>query len=111
MKTIYIRNRDTYDQIVCGVKTIEIRKKSKFISSFCVDDCFVFKCTNNTINCKITKIKHFDNFDDMINHHIDTNDLVKINNNIKVKKDIVKHYSSYYRTLNVCFYMIDFELY
>ena len=33
MPTLYIRNKDTFDQLVSGVKTIEIRSQSPFMES------------------------------------------------------------------------------
>ena len=42
IKTIYIKNNDTFRQIINFSKTIEIRKKSKFVENIYINDIILF---------------------------------------------------------------------
>jgi|688.fasta_scaffold977523_2 hypothetical protein len=41
-KTIYIKNEDTFKQIMNFSKTIEIRKKSNFVENIYINDIILF---------------------------------------------------------------------
>ena len=42
IKTIYIKNKDTFEQIINFSKIIEIRKKSKFVENIYINDIILF---------------------------------------------------------------------
>lgn len=92
MSTIYIKQHSTFNQIVGEIKTIELRKKSKFISQLSQNQEIKFVHNSESIECYIQFILcgTFDEIIKKINMH-------NLNENIKSEKDAIELYSLYYR--------------
>jgi len=106
IKTIYIKNKDTFKQIINSSKTIEIRKKSKFVETINVNDVIIFFNENKSVKVKITKI--------LISHSLKSlgiiiNELNNINSNISTIDELINHYSKYYKNINTSFYALYYD--
>jgi ASC-1-like (ASCH) protein len=95
MSTIYIKQHSTFKQIVEEIKTIELRKKSKFISQLSQNQTIKFVHNTESVECYVQFILcgTFDEIIKKVNIH-------NLNKNIKSEKDAIKLYSLYYGEFN-----------
>ena len=95
MTVIYIRKYDTFCQIANGTKTIELRKKSSFISQLSHGHPVIFVHNHNAIECIVQHIQH-----GSFNEIIKTINIHNVNKHIKSDKDATELYSSYYKNFD-----------
>ena len=58
MTTIYIKKHDTFRQIADKIKTIELRRKSKFISQLLQNQTIKFVHNAESVECTVKFIMH-----------------------------------------------------
>ena len=91
MTEIYIKYYDTFCQISDGIKTVELRKKSKFFSQLIPMDEINFVHNDDIIKCVIHSIKSM-NYSELIKKI----NLKNLNKHIKTINNADELYSSYY---------------
>lgn len=111
MKTIFIKNPDTFNQIKNGTKTIEIRKKTPFIDDLHLNNLICFKYRQEICIAKIIKINRYSSLNTLIGDVIKHSLLKRVNSNITNKNNAISHYTAYYGLddLNNSFISIEFK--
>ena len=94
MKTIHIRNNDTYHYIKNGNKTIEGRISSSFFDTIVNNELVIFrlKRTNNFVVATIKNIRPYKNFKEMLSNENIKNILPNV---LDIEKG-TEIYSNYY---------------
>ena len=96
MTSVYIKKHDTFCQIMDGIKCIELRRKSKFISQLLPGQTINFIHNDHIAECVIDYF-HTSPLVDLIKKI----QLHKLNKNIKTINDAFELYSSYYPNLDI----------
>jgi len=95
MTVIYIRKYDTFCQIADETKTIELRKKSSFISQLSHGQPVIFVHKHDAVECIVHHIQ-YGSFRDIIK----TINIHNVNKHIKSDEDATELYSSYYKNFD-----------
>ena len=98
MKTLFIKNLDTFKQINSGTKTIEIRKKSSFMDDIQLNNSICFCHGKEICIVKIVGIRTYPSFDSLIDNAIRHGLSARINSNITNKNNARLHYANYYNS-------------
>ena len=88
MKTLYIKNSDTYRKIFSNDKKIEVRKKSKFIDSLLMNEEIIIKCGDHECKKRIIYIKSYKSLRELLKASI----LSEINSNLIDIKSGIQYY-------------------
>ena len=88
MKTLFIKNSDTFRQILSNDKKIEVRKKSNFIDSLSINEEIIIKCGDYECKKKIIHIKSYNSLRELLKASI----LSEINSNLIDIKSAIQYY-------------------
>ena len=100
IKTIHIKNLDTFLFIVTGKKKFELRRMTNFFTSIVLNEIVIIRWTIHSIKCKITSITEYDTLDDVFNDIKFDKDDVPFNSlvpNCKNSNEGITKYLNYYK--------------
>jgi len=102
MYILSIKNSDTFDQIISGSKSVEVRKQSKYINCLKPNTFIMFKHQKNYCIKYITFIKIYDSLFQLLEHNI----LLYINKNLTSISNTLVYYEQYYKNTEGKFYAV-----
>ena len=104
MYILYIRNSNTFDQIISGSKSIEIRKQSKYIQGLKPYTFIMFVHEKRVCIKYVTSIRIYDSLLNLLKMNI----LFDINNSLLSIPNSLIYYQQYYKNIAGNFYAIYF---
>ena len=100
IKTIHIKNLDTFLFIVTGRKKFELRRKTNFFTFIVLNEIVIIRWTIHSIKCKITSITEYDTLYNVFNDIKFDKDNIPFNQlvpNCRTRNEGIKKYMNYYK--------------
>lgn len=104
MHVLYIRKSSTFDQIISGSKSIEVRKQSKYLQGLKPHTFIMFVNGKRVYIKYITSIRLYDSLIKLL----ELNNLSDINNSLLSIPNSLTYYQQYYKNITGSFYAIYF---